>query len=107
MAAHPCENDLVLDIDQDYSITNGANPSPIGTNNNSLYYRNRLYENDVDMSDNVISTISSSSSAVQKSIITCDDDKILAIETLRKEVIKMLINVGLPKNESFISAASS
>ena len=37
IVAYSCENNLVLKIDQDYSIKNDADLSPISTNKNNFY----------------------------------------------------------------------
>ena len=72
---------------------------PIGTNDNSRYYRNRLYENkDVDTLDNIVSTTSTSSLGNQNSVISSETVKTAAIDALRKKVIKRLIDISSPTN---------
>ena len=73
--------------------------SPIGENNNSRWYRNKLYENDICEDITTPTTITTLSSANPKSVITCDIERESACESLRKMVIKRLIDVTSPTSE--------
>jgi len=73
--------------------------SPIGTNDNSHWYRNRMYENSEEALDNLVSTISLSSAASQDSVISGEAQKTSAIDALRKKVIKRLINISSPTSK--------
>ena len=69
---------------------------PIGTNDNSCWYRNCLYENSEEARENLVLTISSSSTANQDSVISGKAQKTSAIDALRKKVIKYPIDISSP-----------
>jgi len=66
--------------------------SPIGKNNNSRWNRNRLYEVKSEDPDNAVVSASS--------VLTIEANKENQAESLRKKVIKRLIDVNSPKNEN-------
>ena len=64
--------------------------SPIGENNNERWFRGNLYQNNEIVDYNNVSTISSTSSANLKSVISSDTERKQAVESLQKKVIQKI-----------------
>ena len=80
------------------TITSNA-ATPVGTNNNSRWFRNGLeHQTKIEDATNA-STITSSSVACLKSVISCDTERKSAVDSLRKKLIKRLIGVSSPTSE--------
>ena len=73
--------------------------TPSGKNNNSRKYRNRLHHGlNGEQCDNEISTITESSNL--KSVISNEDERKHVVNTLRKKVMKRLIDVASPTDDN-------
>ena len=80
------------------TITSNA-ATPVGTNNNSRWFRNGLeHQTKIEDATNA-STITSSSVACLKSVISCDTERKSAVDLLRKKLMKRLIDVSSPTSE--------
>ena len=74
-------------------------PAPIGVNSNFRWYNNDLATTDTNNTAIVPSNISISSTANLKSVISNVTERESAVDTLRKRVIKRLIDVTSPTSE--------
>ena len=74
--------------------------SPIATNTNSRWYRNDLEKEAKIVNDSNFSTISSSSIAKIKSVISNDDDHVNVVSYLRRKVMKRLIDILSPTSNT-------
>ena len=92
-AALPIDNVSSFDGNIHAAKLSSAVVTPMGTSNDSRWFRNDLLKKEMIVYDNNTSTISSNSSDNINSVVSFDDDKSIAIKNLRKKVIMQLIDV--------------